>query len=383
MKVAYVTPFYSGESDGRYGRFHDWVHTLRDMEDPPFDFEVHALVATDPDSTLVSEPAGYLGDGDELWGTKRNTFEFLLNAPRLRRDLLRSDADVVHVLTVDTVLTPLVRSVARSRSRPCVLGPNVGGWFPLRDGPSWATSGPGRMKQWAKFYLRKGLVRCSGYDRLLVFSEYHRGMLEQLGVPSDEITVLTAGVSPPFHPETRPVSNDPPELLYVGDLSAHKGFGILLDALERVEQPATVRVIGSGEPPADRMARPDRELVFEGFVERHQLPEYYRRADLCVIPSIDETAGPNTQIEALACGTPVVVTDRPSMNEYAPDGAATYFWPRDAASLAVAITGALQNLQSATRVAQTNAASFQAATTVAQLADVYRTVCEGATHRSR
>jgi hypothetical protein len=57
MQVAYVTPYYNGACDGRYGRFHDWVHAVRDANDPPFDADVYVNLY---DRELVVEVA--MGD---------------------------------------------------------------------------------------------------------------------------------------------------------------------------------------------------------------------------------------------------------------------------------------------------------------------------------
>lgn len=375
MRVAYVTPFYAGSSDGRFGRFNDWVHALRDMDDPTFDFEVHAFIATDPDETLTSRPHAMLGDGDDLWATKRNTMESLFNAPRVVQDLRRSDADLIHVLTVDPVLTPTVW-VAKD-GRPIVLGPNVGGWFPLREDAVWERGPVDRARRRAKFAVRKALTTMAYADKHLAFSRYHRQMLEQLGVDPERIEVLYPGVDLRFSPPASPDDFNPddrPELLYVGDFSEHKGFPVLVGAFDHLERDIRVRLIGGGDPELPETSPVD--IVVEGFVPRADLPKYYRRADLVVLPTIDETAGPNTLLEALACGTPVVTTDRPSMNEYAPDEATVLFRPREPRALADAIGRAIENLPALQEAARRHASEFGADRTVVQLSELYRQVLD-------
>jgi glycosyltransferase involved in cell wall biosynthesis len=369
MKIAYLTPFYSGECEGRFGRFNDCIHALRDMDDPPFDFEVHAFAAAAPDGTLASPPHELLGDGDELWATKRNNLEHLLNVPRLLRDLRRSDADLLHPVTVGPVVSPVAR--AGATGRPVVLGPNVGGWYPLREGPNWATAGLGRPKQAAKFRLRRRFVDLTAPARHLAFSRYHLSMLEQLGVDPGQVEVLEAGVDSRFSPADGPREPaDPPELLYVGVFSKHKGVHVLLNAVERLDREVRLRLVGGT---AVDLSRPLPDgVTAEGFVPRADLPSWYRRADLFVCPSIDETAGPNTQIEALACGTPVVATDEPSMNEYAPPDAAALFRPREPKPLAAAIAVALDSLPEMRAAALDHADSFHAERVVDQLDGLYR-----------
>ncbi|WP_337652366.1 glycosyltransferase family 4 protein [Halomontanus rarus] len=369
MHVAYVTPFYTGQMDGRFGRFHDWVHALRDADDPPFTFEVHAMTATKPDGTLVSRPTELLGDGDDLWASPKNNVAFALNTPRLARDLRRSKADIVHVITVGGILTPTVAAAANA---PIVLGPNVGGWFPNRREELWIDGTADSLRLRGKFELRRQLVRASRASHVIAFSEYHREMLELLGIERSRISVLEAGVDSTFSSRSSR-RNEPPEVLYVGDLSAHKGYDLFLEAIEMIDESVRGRIVGGNEPDYELLSALDLEhiVTHDGFVDRSELHEIYRSADLLVVPSIDETAGPNTQIEALACGTPVVITDAPGINEYAPAGTAETFWPRTPSALADAISNALTNLEEMTAVARSNADTFDAIHVCESLAEIY------------
>lgn len=382
MKIAYVTPFYNGECDGRFGRFHDWVHTLRDMDDRPFECDVHAAMAVNPDGLLTEAPSEYLGDAGDLWATKRNNLQTLLETPRLYRELQRSDADIVHLVAFDSLLFPPVLTAANDT--PLVLGPNVGGWYPIRDDDLWLTGPVEEAKLRAKYFLRKQLIRRVAYAHVLAFSDYHRQMLELLDIRGSAITPLRPGVDPIFSPDG---ASDPPaspyELLYVGDLSDHKGYPLFLRAVGRLDRDVRIRVIGAGDPDRGliRSLGLESRVTIEGFVPRADLPRYYRSADLIVLPTIDETAGPNTQIEALACGTPVVTTDRPSMNEYAPEDAAILFWPREPRELADAIERALADLPALRGAARRHAPEFGADRTVAQLSELYERVL--ADHRGR
>lgn len=373
MKVSYVTPFYNGACEGRFGRFHDWVHALRDMPDPPFEFDVHAVMATNPDGTLASTPSGYLGDASELWATKQNKVESILETPRLYRDLQASGADVVHLISFDLLLLPPV--VAACSETPLVLGPNVGGWYPIREDDLWLTSRVEEAKLRTKYFLRKQLVGRLNYEHIVAFSAYHRRMLDLLDVRDADVTTLQPGVDDIFSPtlDSSPLS-EPYELLYVGNFSEHKGYPLFLRAVSRLEPDVHVHVIGRGDPDWEliRALGIGDAITVEGFVDRADLPQFYRSADLYVVPSIDETAGTNTQFEALACGTPVVATDTDGINEFGPADAVKYFWPRDPDVLAATIDSAIADIDSLTDAARTHARDFHATNTVEQLADLYR-----------
>lgn len=110
-----------------------------------------------------------------------------------------------------------------------------------------------------------------------------------------------------------------PSLISVGRLTAQKGFDLLLPAVARLRarHPALhLTIFGDG---------PDREALiaqaaalgisdattFAGFTPE-PLP-FVRAADLFVLASRYE-GFPNAALEALACGTPIVLTDCPGAN---------------------------------------------------------------------
>ncbi|MDB2225246.1 glycosyltransferase family 4 protein [Halorubrum ezzemoulense] len=374
MQVAYVTPYYNGACDGRYGRFHDWVHAVRDTDDPPFDADVYAFTASNPDEMLVSTPHAYLGEATELWGTKWNKAEFLLNVRRVRKALSVGDYDIVHVLSMDTIVLPTVLSMVPDV--PLIIGPDIAGWSPIRVGSFEREKPTVWTKNRLRYLLKNGLSRTVPYDRILAFSEYHRDILETFGIPKECMELIRPGVAERFHPQAEYNSQEPPQLLYVGDFSAHKGYFQFLDALSQLNRSFDARLIGAGDPNIEyiRELGISESVTVEGFVPRADLPTHYRAADVFILPSIDETAGPNTQIEALACGTPVIATDRPGINEYVSDAAAVFFSPRDSDTLTEAIVRALDNLDSLKSGAKRISTSFRAIDTAEALADTYRHV---------
>jgi len=377
--VAFLTTFYDGAVDGRFGRFHDWIHAVRSAEDPPFDAEVVALTATDHDDDLASDPHAILGDGDELWATALNKPESLLNVPRCARALRRLDYDVLHVLTLDTIAFPLAAAFGRDR---LVVGPDVQGYFPGRLGDRWSASGAQGRRQRARFHLRRWLRRLAPVARAVALSEYHRSNVEKVGFDREAIEVLPPGVDPIFSPQATPEAgalDGPVEFLYVGDLSAYKGYPLFLEALAALEtdEPWTARIVGSGEPDEELAAELGiADLVtHEGFVARADLPAYYRQADFFVMPSIDEN-GPNTIVEALSCGTPVLATDRPGINEYG-DASCCRFFDRTTADIRATLQEALEERAALSDGALAYARSHSIEDTMDALAALYRDVARG------
>lgn len=374
MKVAYLTTYYNGDVDGRFGRFHDWIHTLRDMADPPFEYDVVSLTASNPDETLSSNPHAILGEATDLWGTKRNKLEFALNVPRVLRDLRRLDYDVLHVLTLDTMAYPIALAAA---GRSPVVGPDVQGYFPGRAGDRWNQSGLSGFTTRSRFRLRRRLLSLAREPTFVSLSDYHAQNVRSLGVDGPVVRI-PPGVDAIFRPmdvDTGASDHDAPtEFLYVGDLSSYKGYDLFLDALTQMpnDQPFEATVVGSGDPDRDRITKLGLAdtVTVAGFVPRSQLPRYYRRADFYVMPSVDEN-GPNTIVESLACGTPVLATDKPGINEYAPEPASIYF-ERTPSSIRKAMVEAHQNRRAYREAARARADEFRADRTVDALAGIYR-----------
>jgi len=155
MKIAYLTSYYNGAVDGRLGRFHDWAHRLRDMDDPPFEHEIHAFTAVNPDDTLASRPLSLLGDGNQLWGQRSNKLEYLANAPRVYSDLQRSDFDVLHILQLNSIVYP---TGILNQDHPVVIGPDILGWNPIRSGGRWDVSFPDSLFPTFKYNAKRLLA---------------------------------------------------------------------------------------------------------------------------------------------------------------------------------------------------------------------------------
>lgn len=374
MRVAYVTPYYNGACDGRFGRFHDWIHTARD-EGAPFDFDIYAFTASNHDETLVDQPHGYLGDAESLWGSKKNKLEFLLNARRIRRALETNEYDLVHVLVMDTIVYPTALSAVDDE--PLVIGPDVAGWSPVRTVPYWEDGLGDWFDNRLRYLLKRGLSTVGRYDRAIAFSDHHRDIMSSFGISTDAISVLEPGVHNRFHVGDETGTSDPPELLYVGDFAEHKGYPHFLEALARLDRSVEARVVGAGDPNTDRIRELGLEDVVEveGFVPRPELAPLYRDADLVVIPTIDETAGTNVQFESLASGTPVVLTDASGVNEYAPADASVTFAPRTVSQLLDALERAIDDLGPLTAAARDHATEFHADVPLDQLGSIYEDVC--------
>lgn len=149
-------------------------------------------------------------------------------------------------------------------------------------------------------------------------------LVEKVGIPRAMVRVI---YNPTFgedivtlmqEPLSHPWFGDggPPIVLSAGRLSRQKRFDILVQAISLASQQRAVRlvILGEGEE-RGQIESLIHELGAEPFIS---LPgfvtnpyPYMTQADLFVVSSAWE-GFPNTIVEALACGLPVVSTDCPS-----------------------------------------------------------------------
>lgn len=195
-------------------------------------------------------------------------------------------------------------------------------------------------------------------DRFLVHTERSWRMLRLEGAAESRIVKIDPGVDTQFFcpgPANRARFGFEPEdlvLLFVGWLLPRKGIDFLLLALrELLDDPALSHrrlrlwMVGAG-PGRDRVEQLIRRLgiqeacVFAGSAPYMEMPDYFRAADIFVLPSI---ATPQWQeqfgmslIEAMASGVPVISTLSGAIPEIVGD-AGILCQPNDFVSLHEAI----------------------------------------------
>ena len=133
-----------------------------------------------------------------------------------------------------------------------------------------------------------------------------------------------------------------PFIFYTGVWRNHKNlvglikaFGILKNKYKLDHQ----LVLGGKEDPYYPEVRETweklglgSEIIRTGFIDQEDLPLFYNAAKLFIIPSFYEGFG-LIGLESMACGTPVVSSDRTSLPEVLGD-AAIYFDPKDSEEIA-------------------------------------------------
>lgn len=142
-------------------------------------------------------------------------------------------------------------------------------------------------------------------------------------------------------------------ILFVGKQEPKKNLVRLVEAFHGLRSQGSIRhkLVVAGEKgwqcsPIFRRIRElglQAEVVFTGFIPPEELPYMYNMADLFVFPSLYEGFG-LPPLEAMACGVPVVCSNRGAIPEVVGD-AALLFNPLDIPGMAGAMKEAITNHQ--------------------------------------
>jgi glycosyltransferase involved in cell wall biosynthesis len=160
------------------------------------------------------------------------------------------------------------------------------------------------------------------------------------GVPRRDVRVIYPGIDAgQFTPDASRRAAVP-TFAYLGRLKRYKGVDLVLRAFARVSHPgARLEIAGAGDYRAEleRLAGSlalGERVRFLGRVSEAEKLDLLRRAWALAFASPKEGWG-ITNLEAAACGTPVVASDSPGLRESVRDGETGYLVPHgDVAAVA-------------------------------------------------
>ena len=170
-------------------------------------------------------------------------------------------------------------------------------------------------------------------DRLVGNSQAVVDFYQQLGVPTDRLTMIYSGIEDQEPPlvDRRSVRTglgfeaEAPLILFAGRLADQKRVDDLLkalDLLQHVQPDARTAIAGDG-PLRDRLEETARAYHLDHHVRflghRDDVPTMMAAADLIVLPSSYEGL-PNLVLEAMRFRKPVVATAAPGTTELVIDG---------------------------------------------------------------
>ncbi|MCL2342552.1 MAG: glycosyltransferase [Firmicutes bacterium] len=214
----------------------------------------------------------------------------------------------------------------------------------------WWHSDVVRQKLLLMFYrplLHKLLKRA---DLIIVATQGHIDGSDYLAAYREKCAVIPFGVDPMVLARYDPIGAAPcppaapVRFLFVGRLIYYKGCNVLLEAFSHVKG-AELELIGDGslekslKEQAARLGLEDK-VIWRGHVSDEELAKAFTGCDVFVLPSVEKSeAFGLVQIEAMACGKPVINTALPSGVPYVSLDGVTGFTvpPGDAAALSAAM----------------------------------------------
>jgi glycosyltransferase involved in cell wall biosynthesis len=151
-----------------------------------------------------------------------------------------------------------------------------------------------------------------------------RSLIEQYGCPPGKVTCVYVGANAELISDALENDNfSNQNILFVGIDWQRKGGPVLVEAFERlleVYPQATLTIVGA----KPRLNHPRIKVV--GLVPVNQTQEYYKKASIFCLPTLDEPFGV-VFVEALAQGLPIVGTSIGAIPDFISDGKNGYLVP--------------------------------------------------------
>lgn len=213
---------------------------------------------------------------------------------------------------------------------------------------------PWRSRLYLEWSTRWSVRRAA---RVIAISETTRDDLRLFyGVPEGKVRVIPHGVDPQFAPQPLEAQRKireryglhAPFVLYLGTIQPRKNLVRLVRAFERLAdcRPDLELALGGkrgwlAEPIEQAIAssRHRERIHLLGYIPEEDLPALYSAAAVFTLPSLYEGFGLPV-LEAMACGVPVVASNRGALPEIA--GPALLVDPLDVDALAEGLRQALQ-----------------------------------------
>lgn len=189
-------------------------------------------------------------------------------------------------------------------------------------------------------------------DYILTVSDFARSTYLKHGVPSNKVFSVPLGVDLNlFKPlNHRALENKPFVFLLVGGINLLKGIDILLEAtkcLLKNGMDFDMRLIGTlGDAVSLIQKAKIDNLHLVGKLMLNELVQEYQRADCFILPSRFDSFG-LVVAEALACGTPVIVSDKVGAKDLIREAENGWIFPMgDVPSLTAKMFWCLKNRKS-------------------------------------
>jgi glycosyltransferase involved in cell wall biosynthesis len=163
-------------------------------------------------------------------------------------------------------------------------------------------------------------------------------LVDLLGIGEERIVPAPPGLADGLEPGGEAADLGGPAVLALGTIEPRKNLARLVEAWRLLDGELGL-VLAGGEGWGDRPDLADPRVRRLGYVPDEEIARLYRGAAVYAFPSMFEGFGMPI-VEAMACGTPVVASAHPSLDEACGD-AAVRVDPLDVAAIAAGIREAV------------------------------------------
>lgn len=184
-------------------------------------------------------------------------------------------------------------------------------------------------------------------DYVLTLSTFARQSMLDAGFPPEKVFTVNLGFDPArFTPKTSYYKNEHFSVIFVGTLTHRKGIELLLECWQELNlAKARLKLVGPVADAQQVLKQYEGTFEYVPFLHHEELVKEYQQADLFVFPSyLDSWA--MVVLEAMACGTPVIVTENTGSKDAVGQGGGKVIPAGDKKALKQAISNYYTNRHS-------------------------------------
>lgn len=283
---------------------------------PQVDLQVYFMAASEKNRKWIPKLGGQFKykvlPGFSFNFYTKDLFSYHIN-PSIIWELIRNDYDIISSYGYATFTSQIAFFYSKICRKPFTL------W-------SESTINEPSFLRKVSLPLVKFMVRHS--DALIACGTRAKEYLIHLGAPPEKIFIAYCTVDTDFFKWQSSELNvqrgklrdelgirNREVILYVGQLIERKGLKYLLKAYSQLKDEFDVALLIVGDG-IERNELTDlcikdsiQDVFFAGHKQLEELPKYYVISDIFVLPSTEETWG-RVLNEAMACGLPVIATDK-------------------------------------------------------------------------
>lgn len=176
------------------------------------------------------------------------------------------------------------------------------------------------------------------FEEVIFPSNYLRDQCWDFGlIPRGKGHVLPYGIRPPGPEDLEKLRAAPNRservIGYMGQIAAHKGVDLLLDAFQKVNnQELRLRIYGKpnpGDPRGSQLLasmRHDSRIEYRGAFNKNEVYEVLSDFDALILPSVWHENAPLSMLEALTAGVPVLASRAKGVVDFIEEGRTGLFF---------------------------------------------------------